>query len=362
MIKPKYLYISLTNECTSNCDFCTWREIYNKGYPKKIFPLVLGSIFEDDIEEIFRDKWKENEYLKLIIKTSPFCLFSKYLKEMDWHLSKVKSWNMCYLCYLMRNDEKFISNFDFKRNYKIGNVKLEKWKEIITKASELGVENLIFSEGGEPFLEFDKLVKLMCFAKENFKNIIVFTNAFFAVDEKSTLRKLKILKESGLTNLNISYDYDKKYKFHQSFIPERNIAVISKVAEKLNIKTSYSSVMVKNTNWKERTKKLEKLIGKRLKIKRSATNILAETKQLFEKMIKIEPENVLGLKYVEVNPRVEKRIFEKDIPYYKPFKNESLLTLYFLIKKISTRYSKRCTEAPIILENGLVLTCCSNAF
>lgn len=78
---------------------------------------------------------------------------------------------------------------------------------------------LVCLSGGEPCLYFDLVA---CLGREaralGAANIWVFTNAFWAVDRATALRKLAHLKEAGMTQLCLSAD-----GFHQAFIPATRV-------------------------------------------------------------------------------------------------------------------------------------------
>ncbi|MHA1110778.1 MAG: radical SAM protein [Promethearchaeota archaeon] len=91
-----------------------------------------------------------------------------------------------------------------------------------------GITKTVGFTGGEPFLEFKKLKKLVNLCELSGINTSVVTNGFWA----STLRKTHryLLELQGLTKIAVSTD-----KFHQEFIPIQNVKNIIEEANQLNI-------------------------------------------------------------------------------------------------------------------------------
>jgi len=82
--------------------------------------------------------------------------------------------------------------------------------------------------GGEPFLYWEHLVELLEEAKkQNLGPVdLIETNAFWAVDEKITIERLKTLDELGLQRLKVSCD-----PFHQEYVdiePVRRLAGLAR--------------------------------------------------------------------------------------------------------------------------------------
>jgi len=73
--------------------------------------------------------------------------------------------------------------------------------------------------GGEPFLYYDYLEHIIKKAKElGIPQRGVITNSFWAKDEKIAKKKLRRLKDCGLTAITFSADF-----FHQEFVPLENV-------------------------------------------------------------------------------------------------------------------------------------------
>lgn len=92
-------------------------------------------------------------------------------------------------------------------------------ERLIREAANLRDIKEIAFVGGEPFLEFDTLVKSVHLCKTSGLNSSVVTNGFWAFTKESSEKKLRELQ--GLTDLCVSTDI-----FHQEFVPVENIRII----------------------------------------------------------------------------------------------------------------------------------------
>lgn len=358
-MKPTNICISLTRSCPSNCDFCNFRDFFKKDYPKhQFFPLVMGSLKENTLKEIVNKKWKENEFLKVLFKSSSFGIYEKYLKEKV----KLKSYGMCDICFVIRNNLNFIKNFNCRQDYEMDKrIDIGMRKEAIEDAKSLGIKNIIFADEGEPFLKFNEMLELSDLVHKQSQDMIIFTNAYFANDKQSTLQKMKQLKNNGLAKLFLSWDSDPKYKFHQSFIPEKNVILLYKIAKKLKIQTTFISLMTKYTKIIDLQEKLESLTGDKIKLIVEPTNVYGEIKNMILRHLHSEDKS-LNARYITTNPRVEKIFDQKDLMYFKPVNNKKLSSIYFRVKDIKYRLFRNCGKVLMLLNNGLVLCCSSNAY
>ena len=82
--------------------------------------------------------------------------------------------------------------------------------------------------GGEPFLKFDLLVKIVEICKKYEIPNFVETNCFWAVEDKITEEKLEILKNSGMDAILISTS-----PFYLEKIPFENVERCLNIAEKI---------------------------------------------------------------------------------------------------------------------------------
>jgi hypothetical protein len=71
--------------------------------------------------------------------------------------------------------------------------------------NEIGINYGIHFTGGEPFLNFDRLLELVALAgKYKIPSMFVETNCFWCTDDKTTKQKLTQLKKNGLDGILIS--------------------------------------------------------------------------------------------------------------------------------------------------------------
>ncbi len=78
-----------------------------------------------------------------------------------------------------------------------------------------GLNSGLHFTGGEPFLNFELLCRAVEIAnKLNIPSMFVETNCFWAIDDKSTKEKLKILKRKGLKGIMISVN-----PFYLEYVP-----------------------------------------------------------------------------------------------------------------------------------------------
>ena len=101
-------------------------------------------------------------------------------------------------------------------------------KNLITQAANIEMIKLIGFTGGEPFLEYDKLVRLVDFTSSIGMMASVITNGFWAESFGEAVKKLERL--SNLNNLAVSTD-----RFHQKFIPVHKVKNVIKACHELSI-------------------------------------------------------------------------------------------------------------------------------
>lgn len=107
---------------------------------------------------------------------------------------------------------------------------LELAEKIIFHATDLGAQWISFT-GGEPFLEYDSLVKLVGFAHESGLKTEVVTNGYWAEDSETASKLLKKLVDAGLDVLNLSLD-----DFHEEYVPVEHVKTVYKAAVDLELK------------------------------------------------------------------------------------------------------------------------------
>jgi MoaA/NifB/PqqE/SkfB family radical SAM enzyme len=104
---------------------------------------------------------------------------------------------------------------------------LNAWQSLIDLA---GPSAEIHITGGEPFLYFDHLVELLAEAQR--RKLIgldaIETNAYWAKDRDTVLKRMKILKTLGIRRLKISWD-----PFHAEYIDEENVTLLAGTAKEV---------------------------------------------------------------------------------------------------------------------------------
>lgn len=97
--------------------------------------------------------------------------------------------------------------------------------------------------GGEPFLQFERILALTYKASSNGLGVSCTTNGFWAKDRVVAEEKIKKLKHAGLKKISVSFDL-----FHQQFIPTICIKNILELCNKYEILTDMGSVITKSRN------------------------------------------------------------------------------------------------------------------
>lgn len=114
-------------------------------------------------------------------------------------------------------------------------------KEYIDEAESIKEIKTIAFTGGEPFLAYEVLTELICYAKAVGKSVNTVTNGFWADSYEIAYEKLSYLKKCGLDYLSLSHD-----SYHKKFVKTENIRNILKATTKLGIPTSLAIVKIKD--------------------------------------------------------------------------------------------------------------------
>jgi hypothetical protein len=94
--------------------------------------------------------------------------------------------------------------------------------------------------GGEPFLEFESLVKVVSHGGRLGATVSCVTNAFWAVDDERAQAKLSLLYDCGLTALAVSVS-----RFHVEFVPLHRARRALAVASALGIRTTLKGAVLR---------------------------------------------------------------------------------------------------------------------
>jgi HKD family nuclease len=99
-----------------------------------------------------------------------------------------------------------------------GQIPLDMILSYIDQAANLKTIELIVFSGGEAFLLGEDLDTAVSYASKRGLLTRIVTNAYWATNEDFAYKRLKKLKDVGLTELNVSTG-----DFHQEFVPFRNV-------------------------------------------------------------------------------------------------------------------------------------------
>ena len=130
----------------------------------------------------------------------------------------------------------------------------ENIKKIIDMASKIDAIKAITYTGGEPFLMFQILLESIRYAKYmyNLPSACI-TNAFWASTYKKSYKTLRYLNKLGLKAITISSD-----KFHQEFIPFKNVVNAVTAAREVGLICSIRHTFTVSESTPEWLKKIAK--------------------------------------------------------------------------------------------------------
>lgn len=123
------------------------------------------------------------------------------------------------------------------------NMELEQAYDYIEQASRIDDFQYVCITGGEPFLYYNDLIKLIKKAKSlNFK-IAVTTNGFWGKTKEDSKEIVKSLIDAGLTRMDLSVD-----EFHSKYIPYDYVKNVLSASYELNLNVEISSVVTKKSH------------------------------------------------------------------------------------------------------------------
>lgn len=118
---------------------------------------------------------------------------------------------------------------------------------LINESASIDQIKSIAITGGEPFVDYTKIVSIFNKIHDAKKKASIITNAFWASSVDVAANRLQELRDLGLTRLNISYDI-----FHKIFVKTQNVknlleaSIVCKIPTTLNMvissKQDYSSI------------------------------------------------------------------------------------------------------------------------
>ena len=107
----------------------------------------------------------------------------------------------------------------------------------VEEAAELPKMEWISVTGGEPFLLYDEMLRIIRHASKLGLKTECVTNCYWAVNQERAEERLNELVEAGLDVINISVD-----DFHQRFIPFERVENCYEAAKRLGLKVVIQSV------------------------------------------------------------------------------------------------------------------------
>lgn len=110
-----------------------------------------------------------------------------------------------------------------------GKFTIEQIQEVLTEAKKIGTVEIVFFEGGEPFLMYHTMLEGIKHARELGFQIGIVTNGYWAKDEKTAKRLLQPLLELELADLSTSVD---EFHSNENASPAR---IATKVAREMGL-------------------------------------------------------------------------------------------------------------------------------
>ena len=111
-------------------------------------------------------------------------------------------------------------------------LEVDKIKTLIDETKDFPDIKHVSFTGGEVFLRFDDFLELTEYSSKKGLRVSCVTNGYWAKSLEKAIEKLALLKEKGLSVLNISFD-----EYHLEYIEAENINNAMIAAEKLNLPT-----------------------------------------------------------------------------------------------------------------------------
>lgn len=130
----------------------------------------------------------------------------------------------------------------FKSNPRsVETLNIDRIKEYIDEASEIGDITTIAFTGGEPFLTYNNLIELVSYATQKGKRATCVTNGFWATTHEKTFDLLTKLKTAGLKHISVSHD-----AYHKEYVPTKNIKTLLQVCTLINLPSTVAMVKIKD--------------------------------------------------------------------------------------------------------------------
>lgn len=114
-------------------------------------------------------------------------------------------------------------------------------ERLIYEAKECGLR-IIAITGGEPFLYYHEIVKLVRLANSQDIPTSITTNCYWADSYEKTQQYLTTLQEAGTMSMKISLD-----DFHNKYVPFENIKNVMKVSKAIGLRVTVGCTITKNS-------------------------------------------------------------------------------------------------------------------
>lgn len=114
-------------------------------------------------------------------------------------------------------------------------------KEYIDESKDIDEIKIISFTGGEPFMDYEKLIDLVMHSSKCNKKVACITNAYWAKDYETAYKMLYRLKEAGLSKMNISHD-----AYHKEFVSTDYVKNALYAMRDLGIPVTVGMIRTKN--------------------------------------------------------------------------------------------------------------------
>ncbi|MFI3213262.1 MAG: radical SAM protein [Eubacteriales bacterium] len=121
-------------------------------------------------------------------------------------------------------------------------IDIDKTLETIKELRRKEAIRMVGITGGEPFIYFSYLIRLVESLKELGIGTTFTTNGFWGNNYETAYEKLNSIKKLGIKFFTLSVD-----DFHEKFVPYQSIANIIDISKKLDIRIIINSVSTKNS-------------------------------------------------------------------------------------------------------------------
>ncbi|WP_168198843.1 radical SAM protein [Jejubacter calystegiae] len=114
-------------------------------------------------------------------------------------------------------------------------------RKYVIESKEISCITDVSFTGGEPFLEYRKLLDLCALAKDCGKRVRTITNGYWAASYNKALDRLSELKENGVVKLTVSHD-----NYHSKYVETECVNNVLKACNEIGLNCDVSLVKIKN--------------------------------------------------------------------------------------------------------------------